>query len=346
MTISHWQKNIKLNTDILIVGAGIAGLSTAYWLNKKNPDLKITILDENNVFSGTSGRNAGFLSLGGVSFLERDLLNNNGKNIIDIKENILLLEKEIINVNKKGFDKNGTSLLFDDDEMDRYLKLSSELNKIKIKNKIVKDKIINKNVLWYEDAYSVNPISIRDGIMSLLNHNVEFRLGISFIENKEKEAITSMGSIFYDKIIFCTGAFYKSKELKLTPTRAQCMTFKLKSKLKLKGNYSYARKGMYFRLDNDFLIIGGSRMLDMDRELTSIDDINVLIQEELKKFVLTNISKNVRIDSQWSGILAYTPEKLPLIKQKSDEYYLVGLSGHGVAFSFKYGKDLSNLILL
>ena len=47
----HLEKWTQHNTtenkfDVAIVGAGIAGLSIAYWLEKKDPGLKIVIIDK------------------------------------------------------------------------------------------------------------------------------------------------------------------------------------------------------------------------------------------------------------------------------------------------------------
>ena len=51
--------------DYLIVGAGIVGLTVAYELKKREPDLSIAIVEkENNVAEHASGRNSGILHAG------------------------------------------------------------------------------------------------------------------------------------------------------------------------------------------------------------------------------------------------------------------------------------------
>src|ERR1700722_7830190 len=51
--------------DILIIGAGIIGLTLAYKLKEKNPHLKIAIIDkESEVGIHASGRNSGVLHAG------------------------------------------------------------------------------------------------------------------------------------------------------------------------------------------------------------------------------------------------------------------------------------------
>lgn len=48
-----------INVDVVIVGAGFAGMSTAYYLKKAKPDLDVAILEANYPGFGPSGRNMG-----------------------------------------------------------------------------------------------------------------------------------------------------------------------------------------------------------------------------------------------------------------------------------------------
>ncbi|HYR47498.1 MAG TPA: FAD-dependent oxidoreductase, partial [Candidatus Polarisedimenticolia bacterium] len=49
-------------TDVVIVGGGFTGLWTAYWLTERNPNLGITVLEQDICGGGPSGRNGGFAS--------------------------------------------------------------------------------------------------------------------------------------------------------------------------------------------------------------------------------------------------------------------------------------------
>ena len=48
---------------ILIIGAGMQGINTAYYLLQSNPNLKITIIDKELPITGTSMQNAGTISI-------------------------------------------------------------------------------------------------------------------------------------------------------------------------------------------------------------------------------------------------------------------------------------------
>ncbi|MBT4764647.1 L-2-hydroxyglutarate oxidase [bacterium] len=63
--MSHVNYSADINTDFLIVGAGIVGLSVAWELRKRNPLATITILEkEPEVGLHASGRNSGVLHSG------------------------------------------------------------------------------------------------------------------------------------------------------------------------------------------------------------------------------------------------------------------------------------------
>jgi glycine/D-amino acid oxidase-like deaminating enzyme len=71
--VSFWYRSVGLparrpplpgdrEADVCIVGAGLTGLWTAYYLKKTQPDLRIVVLEREFAGFGASGRNGGWLS--------------------------------------------------------------------------------------------------------------------------------------------------------------------------------------------------------------------------------------------------------------------------------------------
>lgn len=54
----------NINVDVLVIGAGFAGISSAYYLKKAAPDLDITVVEAEYVGFGPSGRNFGGVTTG------------------------------------------------------------------------------------------------------------------------------------------------------------------------------------------------------------------------------------------------------------------------------------------
>ena len=72
--LSYWERTTYFEgQDLLIVGAGIVGLSTAIAVKKKYPHWKIVIVERGYLPSGASTKNAGFACFGSPSELFEDL---------------------------------------------------------------------------------------------------------------------------------------------------------------------------------------------------------------------------------------------------------------------------------
>lgn len=71
--VSHWYQSVKahparsvlsgdLTVDVAIIGGGMTGLWSAYYLKKAQPELDIVVIEKEFVGFGASGRNGGWLS--------------------------------------------------------------------------------------------------------------------------------------------------------------------------------------------------------------------------------------------------------------------------------------------
>jgi len=70
---SYWEKDTWLRpADVIIVGAGLAGLWTAYELKRQSPNSRVIILEQGTLPTGASTRNAGFACFGSPSELLHD----------------------------------------------------------------------------------------------------------------------------------------------------------------------------------------------------------------------------------------------------------------------------------
>jgi len=59
---SIWEKeSFYGHKDIIIIGSGLVGLWSAWYLKRVQPDLRILIVDRGVVPTGASTRNAGFV---------------------------------------------------------------------------------------------------------------------------------------------------------------------------------------------------------------------------------------------------------------------------------------------
>jgi len=67
-TFSYWERTAFIdNTDVIIIGSGLVGLSAALHLKKQQPALKVLVLERGFLPTGASTKNAGFACFGTVS---------------------------------------------------------------------------------------------------------------------------------------------------------------------------------------------------------------------------------------------------------------------------------------
>src|SRR6478736_8843489 len=71
--LSFWETESFLNYDVIIIGSGLIGLSTAISLKERAPDKSVLLLERGLFPSGASTRNAGFASFGSLTELLSDL---------------------------------------------------------------------------------------------------------------------------------------------------------------------------------------------------------------------------------------------------------------------------------
>src|ERR1700744_906197 len=69
-SLSAWEKeSFFAPSDIVIAGSGLVGLWSAYYLKRRAPSLRITIVERGLVPTGASTRNAGFACFGSLTEL-------------------------------------------------------------------------------------------------------------------------------------------------------------------------------------------------------------------------------------------------------------------------------------
>ena len=164
-------KNIK--TDILIIGAGITGLTTAYFLKDLNK--KITIIDKSQIGSGITAK-----TTAKITYLQQDiyrkLIKIYGKKTAQKyyksqKEAIDLITK-IIKENKINCDlEKVTSILFSNSESNKIEEEKNILSTYGENPKPYKDNFINYG-FTVDNTYVFNPIKYLNSLKKIIEKNI------------------------------------------------------------------------------------------------------------------------------------------------------------------------------
>ena len=367
---SYWElKQYFTEFDLIVIGAGIVGLSSAISFINKNKKAKILILERGLLPNGASTKNAGFACFGSSSELLDDLSKNNSETIWETVlmrwQGLQILRKRL---GDKGIDLNlwGGYELFDSKEN----KIKS-LEKIQELNKEIYQHLGLKNCF---SEYTKNNFGFKNtkGIIlnkyegqidtGLMMQNLLLlaqKKGITVLNNIEIKAINDLGGkvelksingVFKaKKVVVATNGFANEllKINNINPARAQVLITKPISQLKIKGTFHYQEGYYYFRNIKNRLLFGGGRNINLKKEATSEIGLNSKIQNHLEYLLKTMILPNTvfEIEHRWSGIMGVGNEKKPIIKPISNNVIAaVRMGGMGIAIGSKVGEIVAKIL--
>ena len=369
MTISHWMRKDlyhyqELSTDILIVGAGYAGLSAAYWISELRPDLKITLVDRTLSGAGASGRNAGFLTKGSAAFfrsLETKWGAEKSKAIYHFANDSLdLLQKHVLKASPEVTFEKTSSLTLIQNEQDltswsSFGQIESHYNFIfKAKDELPSS--LHKNFLGgyeSEGEFKVNPIQLLSALRKILeSRNVEFQENSSVFELTPEGILTENSSIKAKKIILAINGYFPEFSGSfagiISPKRAQMLAVEIPEELPCPHLYYDPAEKVYWRKAGEkMIVIGGKRLLDEAGENGDFEKISAVIQDGLESYLTVKLELKYKVLKRWSGIMGFTENELPLIQKISspvETYMIGGFSGHGMGFGFKSGLEVAEMV--
>jgi gamma-glutamylputrescine oxidase len=374
MSISYWLDKSSKTTehfDVVIVGAGLAGFSTAYWLHKEDPSLKVAIVEKSTIGFGASGRNAGFITCGSVEHFNR-LVGKHGEQeageIWDFSEtNLKLLREHIIQDqgDKIEFEEKGSFSLASTENELTELKASSEImKKMNIKVELVPGNEIKSRLgadnfvggIKYCGDASVHPhklvnlIRERGNATVFENHEV-FNIETNSAGNKVIH--TNRANFECQMVILATNGYspllHKYFETKIFPTKGQILVTEPVEKFMEGPCYANFVLDYFRQLPSGHMLIGGFRQLEKEIEVGYSDNTTEKIQKALEEFLNHHIPKvrNKKIMYRWSGIMGFSVDGQPLIGSLPEDnqfMFVGGFTGHGLGLSFHSAKSLVDVM--
>lgn len=378
MTTSYWQQNKISNStseqrsyDTIIIGAGFAGLSAAYWLQKENPKIKIGILEKEFIGSGASGRNAGFVTCGSTEHFIK--LNDQFglEKAVEIwkfsETNRELLVEHIIEDQSAAVDYVNTgscTVAPSHEHWLKYKEISQTMQKAGIDVYQVGEAEMQSDFgitgfeggIQYRGDGFIHPIKLLGQLRRKLDCDIHEQTEVLSISKKDQTQViqTTRGTFECGKLIVTVNAYLPllmpnfSKIIQ--PGRGQILLTKALPHF-VKGPCYLVKHLCYFRqLPTGQLLVGGFRNLALDKENTYADAVTPVIQEALFNFVKSHFKfgPQIEIENQWSGTMGFSPDGQMLIgplAANKDIHIMTGCSGHGLGLSFNAARTLVGEIL-
>ena len=349
------------SADILIIGGGIAGCSTAVHLSRRG---KSVILLER----GLAGGQASGVNAGGVRQLFRDI-----REIpLSLASQKLWHQIESLVGSDCGFRPCGQiSLAENEQEMRVFEERVDLLNSLGYSHEKLVDKNQLRHIVPNVSSHCMGGLYCReDGAAEPFKTTRAFfnkakQLGaqlfehhpVSSIERTAEKwiAVAANKSFSAPILINCAGAwgahiaemigddaplFKKASVLTVTAPTAKF----LEPVVLLEG-----RKLSFKQMANGTVVIGGGfdAKLDIETEKSLIDfsELKTMAQTVIDLFPFL---KQVPIVRCWPGIIGRMPDNIPVVgpsKNAIDVYHAFGFSGHGFQLGPIIGQILSELIL-
>ncbi|MDF2432722.1 MAG: hypothetical protein JWP44_2353 [Mucilaginibacter sp.] len=374
-TFSYWERTAFIdNADVIIIGSGLVGLNAALHLKKKQPALKVLVLERGFLPTGASTKNAGFACFGTVSEQLRALTDSSEEEVlrlVDYKWRGLQRMRQNLGDANIEYQQHGGYELFMDNEIG---KAEYCIDRIPYLNNLLKGVIEQSDIYSATNAkiaaFGFNNVSrmiynpfegqIHTGKMMRTLLNKVYDLGVLVLNNCEIQKIkteghhisllTSQGNFKTRKVILATNAFASQlfPELKVIPGRGQVLVTKPIDGLELKGTYHFDEGYYYFRNIDGRVLFGGGRNLDFKTEETwqfgHTDAVKDKLTTYLKEVILPG--QNFEIDYWWSGIMGFGEAISPIVKEVEPNIFCaVRCNGMGVAMGSLVGEEVAELAL-
>lgn len=369
MTTSHWLRphNFRTpdaTTDVLIVGGGYVGLSTAFWITEQRPDLKIAILERSFCGAGASGRNAGFLTMGSASFYKTLTLKwgvEKAKAIHHFAaESIHLIHQHVLKASPEVKHDQTTSMtLFQtESQLGQWSEKTfgpEAFNFHWKPNAELPEALRGKFFGAFENGpeFRVNPVQLLGSLKKLLeSRKVQFIESSAAFELTAEGVSTELNFIRTRQVVLALNGylpqFSSIFRSYIVPRRAQMLAVEIEENLDCPSLYYDPPERVYWRKAQErVVLIGGKRLLDEEGEVGDFEKISPKIQKGLEDYLSLQLGVKYKIINRWSGTMAFTEHELPLVQKVTAPLETVvagGFSGHGMGLGFRTGLEVADLV--
>lgn len=374
---SFWElESFYAPVDIVIAGAGLGGLWSAYYLKKRSPGFKILIIEKSTMPVGASTRNAGFACFGSLTELVDDAktLGENGMlELVEMRYKGLSMLRKAFSKSRISYERSGGYELI---APRQYVHLEDLKRDIIYINKLV-SKITGDGDTFRLADHKIDRFGFQGAahlvqnsfegqlhsgqLVEALTHKVQ-AMGVRIMPGVELKNMESLNEsvvlqtnlpvdLSARQLLLCTNA---STQLLLpntdiSPARGQVLVTSPIEGLPFRGCFHYDEGYYYFRNLGRRVLLGGARNMAFNEEHSTELLLTDTIQQELERFLQAMVLPNrpYTIDYRWSGIMGMGKDKLPTIQEvKPHIFCAAGMGGIGVALAPVIGKTVSRLMVV
>lgn len=374
-TLSFWEiRQYLQDVDLLVVGSGIVGLTSAIFYRRQHPNAKVVVVERGILPFGASTKNAGFACFGSLSEILADLKSTPEKEVFEtVRKRVDGLQelRKLLGDAPIGYEPCGGYEIFGNADEEVFFNCLDQLEEMNVRvaevtglsnTYAVKDSALSKFSFKNVNHLVLNQHegAIDTGKMMSSLLKLAQQLDISVLNGLAVEQFDDVGSavsvafrsgwnLKCRHLHIATNGFAKEllPDLDVNPARAQVLVTKPIANLKVKGTFHMHEGFYYFRNIGDRILLGGGRHLNFEQETTSDLITTELIQHDLEAKLRDIIlsEHEFEIEHRWAGIMGVGANKTALVKRLSPNVTCaVRMGGMGVAIGTSIGKESAEMI--
>lgn len=367
----------RVEAEAVIVGGGITGTSAALWLARSG--VRVVLLEGRQIAAGASGRNGGFL-LGGTSETYGTAIDRYGRERarrvwafnVGNQELAVGLVRELA---ERGWDcgyrQTGSLRIAASprelEDVTRSIGLMREdgweADPVAREDLPPTLRTAYLGAAYYPRDAQIQPARFVTGIARLAVEAgalVHENSPATSIEVGDGGFVVSVGEgrVHARSLLLATnawtgevgrslGAEWLSQAI--VPTRGQVLsTAPIEERLFACPCYADEGYQYWRQLDDGRLVVGGWRNRSFETEACSDETPGQEVQRHLDGFVHATLGQpDLRIEHRWAGVMAFSPDELPLVGRLPGVpncYIAAGYTGHGNAYALRASRVLADLL--
>ena len=369
---SWWEKEgLNRPADFAVVGAGITGLSAAYFLKMHNPKARVLVLEKGARPEGATVRSAGFACFGSASELLLDVETMGADEAFALagqRYRGLQMLREIHGDMALEYEACGGFEVFFGDEKGKAEEIRDQLEHV---NRQLNERGEIDGVVFSElERHETEALGFKDLHMAIKNKfegglqpqklwnsllvkclglGVEYRSGV---EVKQVESGRLLGLDFElpcRKILVANNAFahaWLPEQVKAA--RAQVWVSEVLARPFAEGTFHHKDGYNYFRGHAGRLILGGGRHIALEEETTFSTENSEQIKQYLMGELLPKLFRNnpPKMVESWAGTMGIGISKKPRIGLwKPGVWTAIRMGGMGIALGTLAGKMGADLMV-
>ncbi len=372
MTLSYWHKTRRETTatfDVAVVGGGIIGCATAYWLRQRRPEWSVALVEARTLGSGASGRNAGFVIQGTDTHYGADVEAFGARTARRLwqftRESRNLIESEL---DSDAFDlaARGSLTVAGTEDQEERLRASVGpmrgagapvifLSAAETNRRLHAEGFCGS--LFVTSGAMLDPLQLVRHVAAESEADVLEHHPVRDVRHDGECVVleTPVRRLEADRVMLAIGPhlpkLLPETERYVRPVRAQMLSTTAAPEQRLTVP-AYTHDGEFYirQAPDGSVLLGGARYRHAEAETGFEDATTPAVQDDLERYLHRHFpwAQSLDVKHRWSGTMGFSPDKRPVIgavPEAPNSYWATGFTGHGMSYGFGFGRLMADLVV-